>query len=333
MKREMKLVFVTGASGFLGNALSRTLLALGVSVRALVRSPEQGEPLRQLGAEIVLGDIRDPSIRTAVDDVDTVFHCAAAVGPPSLRRETFHSVNVAGTQNLIEAFKKSRHLQRFVHTSTAAVVGETDPRNPADEDAACHPVDTYGETKLLAEGIVVDSVRAGLPAVIARPMWIYGASSPITAHLFRRIAARKLPMVGPARNTMQPVAVEEAVSGILLCGRVEGIEGRTYNLAGPEILTIRSMCEIIAEVMGTTLPKLRVPISAGLPLAIVAESVFSLFGVAPLLSRKKLEFFRINNSYSIARARRDLNWNPQITFREGARQVATELAAPSSNRN
>lgn len=325
MKRQIRKAFVTGASGFLGEALVRKLLSLGVSVRALVRSHQKGQLLRQLGAEIVVADIRDAAIGDYARGVDTVFHCAATVRAPISPLDAFYAVNVEGTKSLLEAFRKNDSLQRFVHVSTVAVVGETDPRHPAEEDAPCHPLDTYGDTKLLGERVVADFATTGFPAVIARPMWIYGANSLITSNLFRKIALRKLPMVGAASNTMQPIAVEDAVSGLLQCAGVKGIEGRTYNLAGPEILTIRSMCAMIAEAMGTTLPKLEVPMSVALPLAIVSESMFPLLGMNPPLSREKLEYFRLNNSYSIERAKKELDWTPQTTFREGARQVANQL--------
>jgi|HubBroStandDraft_1064217.scaffolds.fasta_scaffold88789_1 nucleoside-diphosphate-sugar epimerase len=322
---EMKLVLISGASGFLGHALSTKLLSDGVAVRALVRSSQKGELLRRLGAEIVIGDVRDSSIRAATAHVDTVIHCAAAIGPPQLPREVFRSINVDGTRNLVEALKDSSYLQRYVQVSTVAVLGETNPQDPAREETLCQPIDAYGETKLQAEKIVLDATNMGFPAVIARPMWIYGSKSAVTANLFRRIALRKLPMVGPATNTMQPIAIEDAVAGIMKCAVVGGAVGRVYNIAGPEILTVRSMCEVIANAMGATLPKLHVPLSTAVLLARVSESLFPFLGIAPPLTLKKLEFFRINNSYSIERARQELDWIPQITFREGAGKVAEEL--------
>lgn len=324
-QREMRYVLVTGASGFLGLALVQKLLSLGVSVRALVRSDKKGELLRQPGVAIVVGDVRDSAIHEAIADVDTVIHCAATIGSPSISREVLHSINVEGTRNLVNATKDSPNLQRFVHISTVAVVGETDPRNPADEETTCRPLDAYGETKLLAEQVVRDAASAGFPAVIARPMWIYGSGSPITTNLFRKIALRKLPMIGPAGNTMQPVAIDDAVAGVMECAATDGIEGRIYNIAGPEILTIRSMCETIAQSMGTTLPRLSVPLAAAIPVARISELLFPVLGLRPPLTRKKLEFFLVNNSYSIERARRELGWNPTITFERGARQIAEEL--------
>jgi nucleoside-diphosphate-sugar epimerase len=330
MRREMKFVLVTGASGFLGSAVTRELLSLGIRTRALVRSEQKAEVLKRQGAEIVVGDIRDSEIRAITADVDTVIHCAAVIGPPSLPREVFFSINVEGTRSLVDALRDSRNLQRFVHISTVAVVGKTDPRNPAHEQTPCCPLDSYGETKLLAEKAILDLAITGFPAVVARPMWIYGSTSLITTNLFRKIALRKLPMIGPARNTMQPVALNDAVAGVVKCAVTNGIEGRIYNIAGPEILTIRSMCETIAQAMSTTLPKPSVPMSAAIPLARISELLFPILGMTPPLTRRNLEFFRVNNSYSIARARRELGWIPQITFERGVREIAEEMKLAST---
>jgi nucleoside-diphosphate-sugar epimerase len=325
MQRKIKSALVTGASGFLGQALTAVLLSRGCTVRALVRSLEKAELLKRLGAEIVKGDIRDSDLNRAFLDVETVFHCAAAIGPPSLPHETFQSINVDGTRNLIETLKASPHLERFVHVSTVAVIGKIDPQNPATEDSPCFPIDVYGETKLLAERVVVDAARTGFPAVIARPMWIYGAGSPVTTNLFRKIGRRKLPIIGAAKNTMQPVAIEDAVAGVVKCPETTGIEGRIYNIAGSEILTINSICETIAGLMGTTLPKPRVPMWFALAAATACENLFPVLGIAPPLSHQKLEFFRVCNSYSIERARQELDWNPEISFQLGARKIAEQV--------
>jgi nucleoside-diphosphate-sugar epimerase len=329
MQREMKLVLVTGASGFLGTALTQKLRRMGIPVRALVRSRQKAELVSQSGAEIVVGDIRDSTIRAATTDVDTVIHCAAAKGSSSLPSETLHSINVEGTRNLVDALKNSRSLRRFVHVSTVAVVGGTDPRTPAREDILCRPQDAYGETKLVAERMVLNHASTGFPAVIARPMWIYGRSSATTTNLFRKIALRKLPMVGPARNTIQPVALEDVIVALLKCAATAGVEGGLYNIAGPQILTVRSMCETIAEAMGTTLPVMPVPLPIAIMLALMSELLLPLIGMKAPLTRKKLEFFRLNNSYSIDRAHQDLSWTPQVVFEHGARAIAEELRLPS----
>jgi nucleoside-diphosphate-sugar epimerase len=247
------------------------------------------------------------------------------VGPTSLPRELFDSINVEGTRNLIGTLERSPNLRRFVHISTVAVVGDTNPKDPADEQSPCNPLDNYGASKLLAEKIVLDAASKGFPAVIVRPMWIYGPTSLVTRNLFHKIARRKLPMIGKGRNTMQPVALADTVEAIVRCALTPGIDGRIYNIAGPEILTVRSMCKAIARAMNAALPTLTIPMSLALPLARVSELLLPFVGVDPPLTMKKLEFFRVNNSYSIERARMELGWIPRKTFDQGAQEIAQAM--------
>jgi len=321
----MKFVLVTGATGFLGSAVARKLISQGVCVRALVRSVQKAQELKAAGAEILSMDIRSQGLHTAAADIDTVIHCAAAIRPSSNEEDLFQSVNVHGTRNLVEAVKDSPSLRRFVHVSTVAVVGNTDPLRPADEQTACCPKDTYGKTKLMAEKIILDAVGGGFPAVIARPMWIYGAASEITINLFRKIALGKLPLIGSANNTMQPVAIDDAVAAILKCVSTAGIEGHIYHIAGSEVLTVRAMCETIASALDTKWPKRSLSLSVAIPLSIMSEVFFPALGINPPLTRKKLAFFRDNNSYSTERARRELDWKPTIPFDQGVREIAQTL--------
>ena len=321
----MKFVLVTGAGGFLGTAITRKLVSLGVGTRALVRSEQKAALFVGDGADVSICDIRSAGIKDAVARADTVIHCAAVLGPTSLPRESFDSINVGGTRNLVEVLQESHDLRRFVHISSVAVVGDTDRDNPADERMACHPIDDYGQSKLAAENIVLKMAVNGFPAVVARPMWIYGASSLVTTNLFRKIAKRKLPMIGRGLNTMQPVALNDAVDCIVKCATVPGIEGRIFNIAGSEILTVRSMCETIAKAMNTTLPTLTVPMSVALPLARFLERLLPVVGIDSPLTTKKLEFFRVNNSYSIERARTELGWMPKKTFEQGAHEIAQAM--------
>lgn len=324
----MNRVLVSGASGFLGSAVATRLLSSGIAVRALVRNREKAALLEQMGAEIVCGDIRDRTLGVAIADVDTVIHCAAAIGPVAISPEERHAINVDGTSNLITLSRCAASLRRFVHISTVAVVGDTDPKNPADEQTPCRPRDSYAQTKLLAEEVVHDAVTSGFPAVIVRPMWIYGSRSALTANLFAKIARRKLLMVGAAKNTMQPIFVSDAVDALLRCAEISALEGKIYNIAGPETITVRCMCETIANAVGTTLPKLRIPISPAILVAAISQSILPHIRISPPVSFQKLEFFRLNNSYSIERAKRELNWVPKVPFAQGARTVAEELKAP-----
>src|SRR3954454_1071394 len=118
----MRGTLVTGASGFVGRNLAAALLARGDPVRVLVNSPGPAGPLRDGGAEVHVGDIRDADAdRRAVRDVDVVYHCAAAVGERHTE-QAFRETNVEGTRRLLRA-ARSEGCRRVVLLSSLHVLG------------------------------------------------------------------------------------------------------------------------------------------------------------------------------------------------------------------
>jgi nucleoside-diphosphate-sugar epimerase len=317
---------VTGATGFLGRHLVQALLDRRVKVRALVRSPDRARGLAEQGVEIVSGDITDrDTLVPAVRPVDTVFHCAALVRPEHLPLERYRAVNVEGTRNLLEACRAHANLRRLVHVSTVAVLGPVPPGQVYAEEVEPRPTDRYGITKLEAEGVVWEATRAGLPVVVARPEWIYGPHSGSTHKLFRRIASRRFLLVGPARNRHQPLWFGDVVDGLLKCAEVPGVEGQVFHLAGPEVLTVERQCRLVADAVGTPLPRWRVPMWLVLAALHLGEALFSTWGGRPPIRRRHVDFFRLNRAYSIKKAQAALGWQPKVAFEEGVRLTATWL--------
>ena len=114
-------VLVTGATGFLGQALVRQLVNDEKEVRVLVRPTSNRQPLADLSLTYSVGSLNEPeSLAAAVADVDTIYHCAALsdiYGP----WESFEAANVTGVRNLLEAAREHTTLQRFLHVSTTDV--------------------------------------------------------------------------------------------------------------------------------------------------------------------------------------------------------------------
>src|SRR6185503_11058391 len=165
---RMKPTLVTGASGFIGWHVARMLAERGHKVRALVRSSSR---LRELDAEPVTGDLRDPvSLDRAVTGVGVVFHVAAdyrlwARDPGELYRS-----NVDGTRNLLDAAR--RHgVERFVYTSTVGCIGVPQD-GVGDENAPVALEDmagAYKRSKFLAERAALEFAATGFPVVIVNP--------------------------------------------------------------------------------------------------------------------------------------------------------------------
>ena len=157
-----KKAFVTGATGFTGGHLCRILVDQGYSVGALVRKSSKINQLEKLGVKPVVGDLANlNSLNGALEDIDTVFHVAAAYRQEGISKDQFWKVNVDGTRALLETAKQSR-VKRFVHCSTVGVQGEiTNP--PAKESDPYQPGDHYQESKMEGEKQPRAFTKQGVP--------------------------------------------------------------------------------------------------------------------------------------------------------------------------
>lgn len=319
----MKVVAITGASGFIGRHLATALAQSGVRVRALGRGRA---PLFEGGnIEAVVCDIRKPdSLRGVLQGAEAIVHSAALVGGASAGESEVYKANVDGTRNLLAEASYTPSLRRFVHLSSVAVMGCTGAGPPIHETDPPHPRSIYGRTKLESER-EVRHAAGDFDRVILRPMWVYGRDSLSTRKLIRNIVTRRMLLIGDAANAIQPVHIDdmiEAIRAALLCP--EGA-GETLQVAGPETMTTREMCRIIAHVAGAVEPKLHVPVWLARALATMTETLFARSGRKLPIDHDKCDFFEVHHAYSVERARAVLNWRPSICFAEGIRRTLAEF--------
>ena len=178
----MKNVLVTGGAGFVGSVLVNALLQDGKSVRILDNLQENGNSLLSVwnhpDFDAVIGDITDKNVRRkALDSVDTVIHLAAIVGDPASKRqpERTREVNLDATKELVgEAIKAG--VKRFLFASTCSNYGVSAPDALVDEDAELNPVSVYAETKVAAEGILLDAASSSFDTTVLRLSTVYGVS-------------------------------------------------------------------------------------------------------------------------------------------------------------
>ena len=160
---------VTGASGFVGAAVARTLVSAGWRVRALVRAASDRSNLRNLPLEVAVGDLTiAASLQRALAGCDALFHVAAdyrlGVRDPSQLYQT----NVEGTRNLLTAAADAG-VKKIVYTSSVATMGIPPDGSPGDEQtpvSLAAMIGHYKRSKFLAEQLVLGAVSAGTPAVI-----------------------------------------------------------------------------------------------------------------------------------------------------------------------
>ena len=277
--------FVTGGTGFIGGQLVRRLRERGDDVVALVRSPEKASALRDLGAELVEGDLTDAdAIRRSAEGSDAVFHGAAIykVGIPKKDHEQMYDTNVRGTERVLDAAFEAG-VPRIVYVSTVAVFGNTNQEvvdESYDRGSSPEYLSYYDETKTLAHAAAKDRIAKGFPIVMVQPGGVYGPDDHSEiGNMIDQTRNGKLfalPFPGLGLNF---VHVEDVADGILLA-HDKGEVGESYVLGGQNA-TMRDLVEKVAEISDRKPPKRDMPtalITAGAPMGPV---IGKLMGFPP----------------------------------------------------
>ncbi len=316
---------VTGATGFLGSAVARSLLDAGHAVRALVRPGADTRNIEGLEIERATGDLTDRrSLEKAARGCDTLFHVAADYrlwipDPPAIYR-----TNVDGTRDLLRAAAAAGAM-RIVYTSSVATLGLNADHSPADEETPVTEaamIGHYKRSKYLAEEAVHALVRdEAVPAVIVNP------SAPVgprdikptpTGRIIVDFASGRMPAY--VDTGLNLVHVEDCAAGHLRALE-KGVVGERYILGG-ENLTLREILERLARLAGRRAPRIRLPHGPLMPVALAGEVWARVAGGEPRLTRDSLRMARKMMFFSSEKAARALDY----TARPAERALADALS-------
>ena len=323
----MSRVLVTGASGWLGAAVARDLLAAGHEVRTLQRRPSGVE-----GAEDVLGSVTQPdAVERAVQTVDAVVHLAAKVSFAGAEAD-FVAVNIEGTRTLVRAAKRAG-VHRFVFVSSPsvahtgeAIMGEDAP--PAQPERARGP---YARTKAAAELVALGADAPGLAVVAVRPHIVWGPGDPqLVARVQQRAAAGRLPVVGSGAALVDSTYLDDAVSGIRAAlDAAERVHGNAYVLTSGEPRPISELFAGFCAAAGVAPPSRRVPAGAAKAAGSLVEAVWRVRPGAdePPMTRFLAEQLSTAHWFDLRRTMRDLAWRPEVGVTEGLRRLAAHRTA------
>lgn len=314
-------VLVTGATGFTGGHMCDHLKSLGFEVRALARSASKGKALADRGIEVVMGDLLDrESLVRATKDVTIVFHIGAMFRPENVTLQDMRQVNVEGTRNIIEA-AIANDVKRFVHCSTVGVLGDV-RGGPGTETTPYAPGDHYQVSKMEGELLAIEYMeKQKLPITICRPGPIYGPRDTRFLGVTRAIKKGRFAVIGSGDVIFQLVYVGDLVDGIAKCGLVDRAVGNLYILTGEEPITLNHLFATIADEVGATLPKWRIPYTPVYVASILCEAIFKPFGLSPPLYRRRVKFFKNQRLFDISKARAELGFKPETSLKEAVHRT------------
>ena len=326
---------MTGATGFLGGALTRALTREGQEVRILARKTSNLHQFSTLPLDIRYGSLEDKS--SLVDlfkDIDFVYHCAALASDWGSWYE-FYQANVQGVQNLLEAAQKTGSVRRFIHISTTDVYGY--PVEAVDETYPITDIGLpYNRSKGLGEKAVWDIYQAtGMPVSVIRPATIYGPRSlNIVVEIAALLYKKQMALIDGGRVPAGLLHIDNAVGGILQAALSPKTIGQAYNLRDESNETWGQFISALASGMGVDYPRIKLPSKLALGLAHLLEIVYRGMGIPnrPLLTRHATYVFCRNQGYSIEKAKQDFGFRSHVSFDEGMERTLTWLASEDGQR-
>jgi nucleoside-diphosphate-sugar epimerase len=314
-----ELTLVTGATGFTGSYLVRSLVADGGQVRVIARSAAKARQLLPGNVEVVEGDIADPAVvERAVQGVGTLYHLAAVYREAKHPDFRYREVNVDASRNLLDA-AVGASVRRYVHCSTVGVHGHI-ASPPADEHAAYDPGDVYQATKCEAEQLAL-SYRDRIPLAVARPTAIYGPGDTRLLKLFRMIVRGRFLLLDGGENYYHTVHVNDLVRGLRLLGTHPRAVGEIFILGGERYLKLSELAAMIAAAADVPAPRLRLPARPFQMLGSLVEKLCVPLGIEPPIHRRRVDFYTKSRAFSIEKAKRLLGYRPEVRLNDGIRET------------
>ena len=319
------LVFVTGATGFVGSHVAQVLAEQGADLRLLVRPSSNPRNIQGLKAERVTGDLRDPaSLEKVMAGCDVLFHVAADYRLWIRDPEQMYRANVDGTRAILQAARSNR-VRRVVYTSSVATMGFTSDGQPADENSPVSldsMIGHYKRSKFMAEEVAIKAAKSGMDVVVVNPTTPVGEQDikpTPTGRIIVDFLKKKFPAY--VDTGLNLVDVKECARGHV-AALERGRSGERYILGG-ENLTLKQILDKLAVITGLPSPKVKLPYAVALASGLVDTVVTGLLlRREPRVTLDAVRMGRKKMFVSSAKAARELGWKTVPV--EGALRRAVE---------
>jgi dihydroflavonol-4-reductase len=310
---------VTGATGFVGAAVTRALLRNQWQVRVLLRKGSDRTNLNALDVEPVEGDLTDAaSLERAAQGCEGLFHVAADYRLGARDPRLLYHNNVEGTRHVLNAARRAG-VRRMVYTSSVATVGIPEDGTPGHETTPVtleNMIGHYKRSKFLAEAVVRSAAKEGASVVIASPSTPVGPGDikpTPTGQLVLDAASGRMPAY--VDTGLNIVHVDDVAAGHLLAYEHGRVGER--DILGGEDMSLRQILEMIAVQVGRKPPSIRLPYGLVLPMAYMAEGIAKMTGRSGRLTLEGVRMSRKIMFFSSAKAVQELGYSwrpPQAAF-------------------
>ncbi len=321
---------VTGATGFIGNALAKTLRQRSEGVYGLVRRADQAEALQRDNLSCRMGDIRDKaSLKLGFKGMDVVIHTAGLVtdwGSP----DEFIQLNFQGTKNVLEACSEMG-IKRVVHVSTADVFGYP-ADHPVSEDSPMRSSPSwYAKSKIMAEKLArgyADS-RA-LDMTIIYPTWVYGEGDRhFVPEIVDNILRGQMVFFAKTRNTFFGLSyIGNLCRAICFLIDNPAAIGQRFLVSDEPQMTFQEFVNILAGKVGHQEVRLHLPYRLAYAIACALEVCYRALGRQhrPMLTRYAVSWFGNSVTYDTTRLK-SLGWHQAYSIEEGIERAVQSIAA------
>jgi len=311
------VVAISGATGFLGSALTVYLVSLGYRVRAHAHTQDKAAQIG-FGIEVVVGEISDRKVMAElVGGADYVIHTVSNFRDASGKVDSYRRINVEGTQAILDESIKAG-VKRFVHCSTIGVHGDV-KQTPASEFSPFAPGDLYQETKLEAEQYVLSTVgKSNTEITVIRPCSMYGPGDLRMLKMFKMLSKGRFFFVGECKDNFHAVYIDDVVKAFESALEMPGIDGEVFLVGGPEgYLPLRDYVDVVAKSLSVPPPKITFPYWLFWYAAILCEALCAPFGIEPILHRRRVRFYKNNRAFNTEKSEKILELKPAVGLEEG----------------